>query len=105
MKPTTFNQMLASAVLEMTSEPTIPATLERVVTLVVEAIESCDAAAALHFENQTRATVVASDESLRDLVTDHVELKSAPAWTAHAEQEPVYSADLAVDSRWPALGA
>lgn len=103
MKPTTFNQILASAVLEMTSEPSIPATLERVVALVMDSIESCDAAAALLVEDQARVTVVASDESLSDLVAGHVELESAPAWTAYTRQEPVESPDLAVDSRWPAL--
>ena len=67
MKPTSFDQMLASALLEMTSEPTLPATLDRIAALVVEMVESCDAAAVVLLEDHASATVVASDETLRDL--------------------------------------
>lgn len=45
MKPADFDQMLASAVLEMAQEPSVPATVDRVVALATEAIASCDAAA------------------------------------------------------------
>lgn len=103
MKPTTFHQMLASAVLELTSEPSIPTTLDRVVTLVVEVIEACDAAALLVFEDHTRTTVVASDESLRDLVAHHVEREAAPSWTAYTQQEAIYSGNLDLESRWPTM--
>jgi transcriptional regulator with GAF, ATPase, and Fis domain len=101
--PTPFDQMLASAVLEMTGEASVPATLERVVALVLDTVESCDAAAVLLFD-RTPVTVVASDESLRELVAEHVQRESAPAWTARTHQEPVYSGNLARDFRWPTLG-
>jgi len=104
MKPTSFDQMLASALLEMTSEPTLPATLDRVVALVVEMVESCDAASVVLLEDHESATVVASDETLRDLMLDHPDLESTPAWTVHQRQEPVHSADLTLDFRWPAMG-
>jgi AmiR/NasT family two-component response regulator len=103
MKHTEFDQMLASAVLEMSREPTLPATLDRLVALVVDTVESCEAAVVL-YEHQSEVTVVASDENLRDLVAEHVELESAPAWTAHTQQEQVYVPDVALDFRWPALG-
>jgi len=104
MKPTRFDQKLASAVLEMSQEPALPATLDRVVALIVDLVESCDAAAVLLSEDQSRATVVASDQALQALVEEHLELESAPVWTAFTHQEPVYSADLSVDSRWTAFG-
>jgi len=103
MKPTSFDQMLASALLEMTSEPTLPATLDRIAALVVEMVESCDAAAVVLLEDHASATVVASDETLRDLLVDHADLESTPAWTVHQRQEPVHSADLTLDFRWPGM--
>jgi GAF domain-containing protein len=104
MKPTSFDQMLASALLEMTIEPTLPATLDRVVALVVEMVESCDAAAVVLMDDHAFATVVASDETLRDLMVDHAVLDSALAWTVHRRQEPVRSDDLTLDFRWPVMG-
>lgn len=103
MKPTSFDQMLASALLEMTSEPTLPATLDRIAALVVEMVESCDAAAVVLLEDHASATVVASDETLRDLLVDRADLESTPAWTVHQRQEPVHSADLTLDFRWPGM--
>jgi transcriptional regulator with GAF, ATPase, and Fis domain len=103
MKPTEFDQMLASAVIEMSREPTLPATLDRLVALVVDTVESCEASVVL-FEHRSQVTVVASDENLRDLVAEHVDLESAPAWTAHAQQRQIYVPDVSLDFRWPTLG-
>ena len=104
MKPTSFDQMLSSALLEMTNEPSVPATLERVVALVVEMVDACDAAAVVLLEDQAPSTVVASDETLRDLLVDSAELGATPARTVQDRQEPVHCDDLALDFRWPALG-
>src|SRR5690348_1080906 len=103
MKPTPFDQMLASAVLGMSREQSVPATLDRVVASAVDTVESCAAAAVLLTQDQTHATVVASDEMLRDLVAERAELESSQVWLAQIHQEPLYSADLALDFRWPDL--
>lgn len=103
MKPTAFDQMLASAVLEMRREQSVPATVERAVTLVVETIAACDAAAVMLFEGGRPTTVTASDPAVGDLAEEHVGLGSSPALTAYVEQRPVFSGDLSADPRWPAF--
>lgn len=105
MKPSTFDQVLASAVLEWTRDRTLPATLDHLVNLMVDVMETCDAAAVMLIGDRGVPSVVASDETLRELVCDHLSRESAAAWTAHVSQAPVHSPDVACDPRWPSLGA
>jgi transcriptional regulator with GAF, ATPase, and Fis domain len=104
MKPSTFDQVLASAVVEWTGDRTLPATLGHLVNLTVDVMETCDAAAVMLVEDGGVPRVVASDETLREVVGDHLSRQSAAVWTAHVSQTRVYSPDVACDPRWPSLG-
>jgi GAF domain-containing protein len=103
MRHTEFDQMLASAVMEMTREQSLPATVERAVALVVDTIGPCDAAAVMLFVGGRPTTVTASDPALADLAEDHVDRGSSPALSAYVGQSPVCSGDLSADLRWPAF--
>jgi transcriptional regulator with GAF, ATPase, and Fis domain len=96
-----FDQVLASAVLEMAREPSVPATIERLTGLIVEAIDTCDAAAVAVFEGGTPTTLVASDEAIRDVLQTYARFGTTPGKTAYGDHDAVYSPDLSRDARWP----
>ena len=102
MKPADFDQMLASAVLEMAQEPSVPATVERVVALATEAIASCDAAALKVFQQGVPSVLAVTDPALGELLEGQIELGSAPMFDSCRERVSIYVADLREETRWPA---
>ena len=105
MDPIThFDRLLADAALEMARRPSVPTTVDRAVQLALEIIVTCDAAAISLFKDNKATTVAASEEAIREVVEQQFLLGAGPAASAYASREPVYSADLAGDSRWAEFG-
>lgn len=106
MEPITdFDRLLADAALEMARRPSVPTTVDRAVQLALDIIVPCDAAAISLFEDNKASTVAASEEAIRHVVEQQFHLGAGPAVSAYALRKPVYSPDLAGDSRWPEFGA
>jgi transcriptional regulator with GAF, ATPase, and Fis domain len=102
MMPADMNQMLASAVLQMAREPSVPTTVDRVVHLVTETIDSCDAAALKVFEHGVPSVLAATDPALRCVLERHVHLGSAPLFDVYRDCDPISIPDLRLETRWPA---
>jgi transcriptional regulator with GAF, ATPase, and Fis domain len=102
---TEFDQLLASAVLEMAREQSVPATIERLAGLVVETIGPCDAAAVAVFEGGVPTTLIASDEAINGVLRAYAASGPTPGKTAYRHHDPVYSDDLSHEARWPDYAA
>lgn len=104
MMPADFDRTLAAAVREMRREPTVPATVDRVVNLATETIVSCDAAAVKVFEQGVPSVLAATDPGLQELLEEHMRLGSTPMVDVYRDRASIYVADLRRDCRWPAYG-
>ena len=105
MEPVHFDRQLAEAALEMARRPSVPTTVDRAVQLALDVIGTCDAAAVSLFEDNKATTVAASEEAIREVVEQQFRIGAGPSVSAYTSREPVYSPDLAADSRWPEYGA
>jgi GAF domain-containing protein len=101
MKPAPLERALADAVLEVSRERSLPAVIERLLTMVMEVVPAADAAAVLVWDRSVPTGVVATDEPVRELVERHVANGRTPSESARQQRRPIHSRDLGRDLRWP----
>ncbi len=99
--PADFNEILASAVLEMAGESSLPTTVDRVVHLVLETVTSCDAVAVKVFQQGVPSVLAATDPTLEDLLEQHVTRGSAPLFDVYRDGVALYVPDVTAETRWP----
>lgn len=100
MKPPDLDQMLATAVLEMARETSMPATVDRVVQLATETIPSCDAAALKVLQQGVPSVLAVTDPVLADLLEPLHRGGSAPIFDAYRDGAAIYMPDLSAETRW-----
>ena len=88
----------------LSSEPTVLATLQRIVDFAVATIEGCDLAGIFLLSGTGVATPVYSEPLALEADTAQQEAGQGPCLDALRGETIVYAQDLADDSRWPIFG-
>ncbi|MGC4111116.1 MAG: GAF and ANTAR domain-containing protein [Nocardioides sp.] len=98
------NRLLSDAAHELATEPSVVTTLEHIVALCTEAIDTCTGASITVLENGELRTLAASDDSLAGVDRLQQTLAEGPCYAALTSREPSISSDLDTDERWSRWG-
>jgi transcriptional regulator with GAF, ATPase, and Fis domain len=95
-------QQFAELARALSSEPTVQATLQRIVDSAVENVDGCDGAGVLLVHRDEIVVGAWSDDLVRQVETMEYELGEGPCLDAISQQPVFESADLSDHvSRWP----
>jgi transcriptional regulator with GAF, ATPase, and Fis domain len=98
------NSLIAAAVLEMSTTPSLESTLGRAVEMCVEVLPACDMAGISVVDSREIRTLAATSQALRRIDELQFALAEGPCLDALRDHQMVGAIDVGADLRWPHWG-